>query len=258
MQSSLIISKSQPSLLLSTTSQETLTSSSILSSNDINTTNIAKKDTHYDQLKEINKINVKLRRKSLNRSSLLLLPSSSSDHSYYMHKINQRNKNQLSRYFNRSSSTSSPSPSSSFNRVKHINPTLNWYSLALRLKQRTRYFNDIQTKNTKLLNSSYNDDDDNNNDNGNEFFIQNTNFNQLYGRQLSENLIKLPPPALSSQRQCEQLNKQRQQQQRQQQQKQKQQHSKSWNDKKLARNLLLEEWKRKSDSVQNVSSFLMI
>ncbi|CAH8681769.1 unnamed protein product [Schistosoma haematobium] len=256
MQSSLIISKSQPSLLLSTTSQETLTSSSILSSNDINTTNIAKKDTHYDQLKEINKINVKLRRKSLNRSSLLLLPSSlssSSDHSYYMHKINQRNKNQLSCYFNRSSSTSSPSPSpssSSFNRVKHINPTLNWYSLALRLKQRTRYFNDIQTKNAKLLNSSYNDDD-NNNDNGNEFFIQNTNFNQLYDRQLSENLIKLPPPAFSSQRQCEQLNKQRQQQQRQQQQKQKQQHSKSWNDKKLARNLLLEEWKRKSDTVQN-------
>ncbi|CAH8650305.1 unnamed protein product [Schistosoma mattheei] len=250
MQSSLIISKSQPSLLLSTTSQETLTSSSILSSNDTNTINIAKKDTNYDQLKEINKINVKLRRKSLNRSSLLLLSSlSSSDHSYYMHKNNQRNKNQLSRYFNRSSSTSSASPSpslsSSFNRVKHINPTLNWYSLALRLKQRTRYFNDIQTKNTKLLNSSYDDDDDeyDNNDNGNEFFIQNTNFNQLYGRQLSENLIKLPPPALSSQRQCEQWNKQRQQQ--------KQQHSKSWNDKKLARNLLLEEWKRKSDTVQN-------
>ncbi|CAH8682652.1 unnamed protein product [Schistosoma rodhaini] len=213
---------------------------------------IPKNDINYDSLQEINQ--KKLQQKSINRSSLL----SSFHNSYYPNK-----NNQLSYYNNRSSSLSSSS--------KRINPTLNWYLSNLKLKQRIYYLNDhdhdhdddpsVQQKNKKkfFLINSYSD----------EFINEKSNDKSKslsYNKQLLENVTQLPPMATSSssassplspqQQQQEKKKKKNQQRQRQQQQQQqhRQQHSKTWNGKKPKRNLILEEWKRKSDTVQNFTN----
>ncbi|CAH8599722.1 unnamed protein product [Schistosoma turkestanicum] len=203
-----------------------------------NTTN-----TTYKQLQETN---VKLRRHSF--SKLLL----SSDHSYHMDRLNHRSNNhhhQLSHCFNRSTS----------NIVKQYNLTLNKYPLALRLKHRARCFNEDQQqkKQMKLFNAYYE-----------EFFIQNSNSKLESVQQLQEDeqqqcldsVSDLPPSgsSLSVQSQSQPQQQQHQppsssQKRVQQHWQRRRQHSKSWNVHKSRRSSILDEWKRKSDTVQPVS-----